>query len=248
MCERVLNLPKDKLRLITEDVGGGFGPKFHDLRRIGADRLGDAQAEARPALERASVPSMPCPTASRAISSASAELALDADGRFLGLRVKAEANFGAYLSMFAPSIPTTGMAKVISGLYRIPAIHVGFDCAFTNTVPVDAIRGAGKPEALFLLERLVDIAAHETGRTPAELRRLNLLTPADMPYKAASGYTYDAADCPRLFETALKAAGEPGFAARRTASEARGLSGAASVSPAICMAPAASPTSTPSSW
>src|SRR5260370_260655 len=155
--------------------------------------------------------------------SGSAELALDGAGRFLGLRVKAKANFGAYLSMFAPSSPTTGMAKVISGLYRIPAIHLGFDCAFTNTVPTDAIRGAGKPEALFLLERLVDIAAHETGHTPAGLRRLNLLTPADMPYKAATGYTYDAADCPRLFETTLKAADEPGFVARPAPSQAKGL-------------------------
>ena len=114
------------------------------------------------------------------------------------------------------------MAKVISGLYRIPAIRLDFDCAFTNTVPVDAIRGAGKPEALFLLERLVDIAAHETGRTPVELRRLNLLRPEDMPYAAASGYTYDAADCPRLFETALREADVPGFDARRAASEAVG--------------------------
>ncbi len=144
------------------------------------------------------------------------------DGKFLALRVKAEANYGAYVSMFAPTIPTTGLAKVISGLYRIPAIRIDFDCAFTNTVPVDAIRGAGKPEALFLLERLVDLAAHETGRTPAELRRLNLLKADEMPYAAASGYTYDAADCVRLFETALKAADEPGFAARRAASEAAG--------------------------
>jgi carbon-monoxide dehydrogenase large subunit len=138
------------------------------------------------------------------------------------LRVKAEANYGAYLSMFAPTIATTGMAKVISGLYRIPAIRLDFDCAFTNTVPVDAIRGAGKPEALFLLERLVDIAAHETGRSPIELRRLNLLEPQDMPYAAASGYTYDAADCRRLFETALQQADVVGFEARRGASEASG--------------------------
>ena len=153
---------------------------------------------------------------------ATAELALDATGKFLAVRVKAQANYGAYVSMFAPTIPTTGLAKVISGLYRIPAIRIDFDCAFTNTVPVDAIRGAGKPEALFLLERLVDIAAHETGRTPADLRRLNLLRADEMPYAAASGYTYDAADCVRLFETALKAADEPGFANRRSASEAAG--------------------------
>ena len=193
MCERVLDLPKEKLRLVTEDVGGGFGPKYpitaestliawatRKLRRglrwtCERAELAQSDSHARDLLARA-------------------ELALDGDGRFLGLRVKAQANYGAYVSMFAPTIPTTGLAKVISGLYRIPAIRIDFDCAFTNTVPVDAIRGAGKPEALFLLERLLDIAAHETGRTRAELRRLNLLKAADMPYASASGYTYDAAD------------------------------------------------------
>jgi carbon-monoxide dehydrogenase large subunit len=221
MCERVLDLPKDKLRLITQDVGGGFGPKYpispestliawatRKLKRglrWSADRAEHALSDSH----------------SRDLV-ASAELALDASGKFLGLRVKAEANFGAYLSMFAPSIPTTGLAKVMSGLYRIPAMHILFDCAFTNTVPVDAIRGAGKPEALFLLERLIDTAARETGRTAADLRRINFLQAGDMPYKAATGYTYDAADAPRLFETALKAADEAGFAARRAASEAKG--------------------------
>jgi carbon-monoxide dehydrogenase large subunit len=222
MCERVLNVPREKLRLITQDVGGGFGPKYpispestliawatRKLRRglhWSADRTEHALSDSH----------------SRDLV-ASAELALDAGGKFLGLRVSAQANFGAYLSMFAPSIPTTGLAKVISGLYRIPAIDIEFDCAFTNTVPVDAIRGAGKPEALFLLERLIDCAAHETGRTPAELRRLNFLLAADMPYKTASGYSYDTADMPRLFDSAMKAADEAGFAARRRASEASGL-------------------------
>lgn len=222
MCERVLNLPKEKLRLVTQDVGGGFGPKYP----ISAESSLVAWATRK--LKRGLRWS--AERGEHALSDshsrdlvASAELALGADGRFLGLRVRAQANFGAYLSMFAPSIPTTGLAKVISGLYRLPAIDIEFDCAFTNTVPVDAIRGAGKPEALFLLERLIDIAAHETGRTPADLRRLNLLKPADMPYKAASGYTYDAADCPRLFEQALRAADETGFAARRAASEASGF-------------------------
>jgi carbon-monoxide dehydrogenase large subunit len=221
MCERVLDLPKDKLRLITQDVGGGFGPKYP----ISAESALIAWATRK--LQRGLRWS--ADRAEHALSDshsrdlvATAELALDAGGKFLGVRVKAEANFGAYLSMFAPSIPTTGLAKVMSGLYRIPAVHILFDCAFTNTVPVDAIRGAGKPEALFLLERLIDTAAHETGRTPADLRRLNLLQPGDMPYKTASGYTYDAADCPRLFETALQAADEPGFAARRANSESRG--------------------------
>jgi carbon-monoxide dehydrogenase large subunit len=221
MCERVLNVPKEKLRLVTEDVGGGFGPKYPIYAE--STLIAWATRKLRRGLR------WTCERAELAQSDshardlvASADLALDAAGRFLGLRVKAQANFGAYVSMFAPSIPTTGMAKVISGLYRIPAIRLDFDCAFTNTVPVDAIRGAGKPEALFLLERLVDIAAHETGRTPADLRRLNLLGADEMPYAAASGYTYDAADCARLFETALQAADEPGFARRRAISEAAG--------------------------
>jgi carbon-monoxide dehydrogenase large subunit len=221
MCERVLNLPKEKLRLVTEDVGGGFGPKYP----ITAESTLIAWATRK--LKRGL--RWTCERAELAQSDshardllASAALALDAGGKFIGLRVKAQANYGAYVSMFAPTIPTTGLAKVISGLYRIPAIRIDFDCAFTNTVPVDAIRGAGKPEALFLLERLLDIAAHETGRTPAELRRLNLLKADDMPYAAASGYTYDAADCVRLFETALKAADESGFVHRRAASETAG--------------------------
>ena len=221
MCERVLNLPKDKLRLITEDVGGGFGPKYP----ISAESTLIAWATRK--LRRGLRWSCERAELSQSDSHArdlvaTADLALDAEGRFLGLRVKAEANYGAYVSMFAPTIPTTGLAKVISGLYRIPAIRVDFDCVFTNTVPVDAIRGAGKPEALFLLERLVDLAAHETGRTPVELRRINLLRADEMPYAAASGYTYDAADCTRLFETALASADEPGFAARRATSEAAG--------------------------
>ena len=222
MCEQVLNVPKEKLRLVTGDVGGGFGPKYPispestliawATRKLArglrwtCDRseLSQADSHARDLV-------------------ATAELALDADGKFLGVRVEALANFGAYVSMWAPTIPTTGLAKVISGLYRIPAIHVDFHCAFSNTVPVDAIRGAGKPEALFLLERLVDIAAAETGRSAIDLRRLNLLTPADMPYAAASGYTYDAANCPQLLEKALRAADVAGLTQRRAASEAQGL-------------------------
>lgn len=221
MCERVLNVAKDKLRLVTEDVGGGFGPKYpiYAESTLIAWATRKLRRGLRWTCERSEL-SLADSHARDLV--ATADLALDRDGRFLAVRVKAEANYGAYVSMFAPSIPTTGLAKVISGLYRIPAIRIDFDCAFSNTVPVDAIRGAGKPEALFLLERLVDLAAHETGRTPAELRRLNLLRADEMPYAAASGYTYDAADCLRLFDTALQAADEAGFAARQAASEAQG--------------------------
>jgi aerobic carbon-monoxide dehydrogenase large subunit len=221
MCERVLNVAKDRLRLVTEDVGGGFGPKYpiYAESTLIAWATRKLKRGLRWTCERAELAQSDSHARDLV---ASAELALDAQGKFIGLRVEAQANYGAYVSMFAPTIPTTGLAKVISGLYRIPAIRIDFDCAFTNTVPVDAIRGAGKPEALFLLERLVDLAAHETGRTPAELRRLNLLKSDEMPYTAASGYTYDAADCVRLFEAALNAADEPSFTARRAASEAAG--------------------------
>ena len=221
MCERILHVPSEKLRLVTQDVGGGFGPKYPiypepvliawATRKLGCG-LRWVSERAELALSDSHARDLV----------ATGELALDADGRFLAVRVKALSNYGAYVSMFAPTISTTGLAKVISGLYRIPAIRIDFDCAFTNTVPVDAIRGAGKPEALFLLERLVDLAARETGRSAVDLRRLNLLEPADMPYAAASGYTYDAADCISLFDTALRSADEPGFAARRAASEANG--------------------------
>ncbi|MBM3644244.1 MAG: xanthine dehydrogenase family protein molybdopterin-binding subunit [Alphaproteobacteria bacterium] len=222
LCERVLGWPKEKLRLVTEDVGGGFGPKYplyaeQTLIAWATRRLKRGLRWASERGEHAL-----CDSHARDLS-AEGELALDAEGRFIGLRVRALANYGAYVSMFAPTIPTTGLAKVISGLYRVPAIHLDFHCVFSNTVPVDAIRGAGKPEALFLLERLVDLAAEETDRSPIELRRLNLLRPSDMPYAAASGYTYDAADCPRLFETALATADVADFTARRAASEARGL-------------------------
>jgi carbon-monoxide dehydrogenase large subunit len=221
LCDQILKVPKDKLRLVTQDVGGGFGPKFPIYPE--PTLIAWATRKLKRGLRWASERGEHALSDSHARDLvATGELALDADGRFLGVRVKALSNYGAYVSMFAPTISTTGLAKVISGLYRIPAIRLDFDCAFTNTVPVDAIRGAGKPEALFLLERLVDLAAHETGRSPIELRRLNLLTPGEMPYAAASGYTYDAADCPRLFETALKAADHAGFAARRLVSEAAG--------------------------
>lgn len=221
MCERVLHVAPEKLRLVTQDVGGGFGPKYPIYPE--PVLIAWATRKLQRGLRWASERSEHAVSDSHARDLvATGELALDSEGRFLAVRVRAESNYGAYLSMFAPTIPTTGLAKVISGLYRIPAIRIDFDCAFTNTVPVDAIRGAGKPEALFLLERLVDLAARETGRSAIDLRRLNLLTPADMPYAAASGYTYDAADCIGLFDKTLEAADEPGFAGRRAASQAKG--------------------------
>jgi carbon-monoxide dehydrogenase large subunit len=144
--------------------------------------------------------------------------------------------------MFAPSIPTTGMAKVISGLYRIPAIRIDFDCAFTNTVPVDAIRGAGKPEALFLLERLVDLAAHETGRTPSSCAA-EPAGPADMPYEGGERLH---PTTPTIVRRCSSGAGEGQtmpVRGRKAASAAKGMKRGIGFGCHLHGHPAASPTS-----
>lgn len=219
LCDRVLKRPRDKLRLITPDVGGGFGPKFTlypetALLPWAARKLGRTL---RWVCERAE--SFLTDNHARDLI-ARMDLALDAEGRFLALKIDAVANFGAYVSMFAPTIPTTGMAKVASGLYRIPAIHQAMRCAFSNTVPVDAFRGAGKPETTALLERLIDVAGVETGLGAIEIRRRNLVQA--FPHTTALGYTYESGDYGRLLDEALKLADADGFTARRAASEAAG--------------------------
>jgi len=137
------------------------------------------------------------------------------------------ANLGAYVSTFGLGVPTDGMAKVLTGCYRIPAAQLTVTCAFTNTVPVDAYRGAGKPEAMFLLERLIDVAARTTGIDPIALRRRNLIPAAAMPYRTALGKIYDSGDFPAALEQALTLAEYDGFAVRRvqaaTAGRLRGF-------------------------
>lgn len=219
LCDRVLKLPPGKLRLVTPDVGGGFGPKFTlypetALMPWAARKLGRTL---RWVCERAE--SFLIDNHARDLV-ARMDLALDDEGRFLALKVDAVANFGAYVSMFAPTIPTGGMAKVLSGLYRISAIRLDMRCAFSNTVPVDAFRGAGKPETLALLERLIDIAGVETGLGAAEIRRRNLVDA--FPHTTALGYTYESGDCRQLLEEALKLADTDGFDARFAASMAAG--------------------------
>jgi carbon-monoxide dehydrogenase large subunit len=186
----VLKLDPHKIRVVTPDVGGGFGTKLFTYREYAlaafaarclkravkwvADRsdhfLGDAQGRD---------------------NLTTAKLALDADGRFLGLDVDLVADMGAYLSRYAPFIPFIG-AGMSPGVYDIPACHVRVRGVFTNTVPVDAYRGAGRPEAAYVIERLVDVAAHEIGVAPDELRRKNFIRA--MPYTTATGKAYDSGD------------------------------------------------------
>ncbi|NKC32068.1 xanthine dehydrogenase family protein molybdopterin-binding subunit [Falsiroseomonas selenitidurans] len=221
LCDHILGWKRERLRVVTPDVGGGFGPKLppypeQALACFAADRLRRSVLWVQDRTEHHLAD-----THARDLV-AEAELALDAQGRFLAVRVRAVANFGAWVSTVNPTIPTGGMAKVLAGLYRIPAIHIAMRCAFSNTAPVDAVRGAGKPEALVLLERLVDVAARETGRDPAALRGLNLLRRQDYPHTTALGYRYDSGDPPALLEAVLELARADDFPARRAAAASRG--------------------------
>jgi carbon-monoxide dehydrogenase large subunit len=220
LCDAILRWPRGKLRVVTPDVGGGFGPKLppypeQALVCFAAERLRHAVRWVGERSEHHLAD-----THARDLL-AEVALALDGDGRFLAVEVNAIANFGAYVSSVNPTIPTGGMAKVLTGLYDIPAAHIAMRCVFTNTVPVDAVRGAGKPEALVLLERAVDQAARETGRDPVALRRLNLVR--RFPHRTPLGFTYDSGDYPGLLDAALAGADAAGFAARRAASAARGM-------------------------
>src|SRR5262249_26057378 len=149
-----------------------------------------------------------------------AELALDAEGNITGLRVHTIANLGAYLSTFASSVPTYLYGILLSGQYAIPAIYCEVDAVYTNTAPVDAYRGAGRPEATFVVERIVELAARETGRDSAEFRRQNFVK--SFPHQTPVILAYDIGDYPKALDKALELADYKGVAKRKAASAAKG--------------------------
>src|SRR5438309_2848527 len=149
-----------------------------------------------------------------------AELALDKGGRFLAVRVTGFGNVGAYLGTVAPQPPSMNVVRNVCSVYRIPLLEVSTKVMLTNTTPVSAYRGAGRPEANYYMERLIDEAAREMGIDRLELRRRNHIRPSEIPWKAASGMTFDSGDFPAVFEKAVKAA--DGFAQRKQESRARG--------------------------
>ncbi|MDH3728184.1 MAG: molybdopterin-dependent oxidoreductase, partial [Myxococcales bacterium] len=151
-----------------------------------------------------------------------ARLALGADGRFLGLHVQNKANMGAYLSTFAPAVPTYLHGTLFAGVYTTPAIYVEVEAVFTNTAPVDAYRGAGRPEAAYQLERLVDKAARQLGMDPIELRRKNMIKPDMFPYQTPVALEYDTGDFEACLDLALKTAEYAGFETRREEAKKRG--------------------------
>ncbi len=217
----VLNIPEHKLRIVAPDVGGGFGSKiFHYAEEA---ILTWASAKVRRPIKW---------TADRSESFLSdaqgrdhvthAELAMDANNKITAFRVNTKANMGAYLSTFASCVPTYLYATLLSGQYAIPHIYAEVKAVFTNTVPVDAYRGAGRPEATYVVERVVDLAARELGMDPAEFRRLNFVAKDAFPYQTAVALQYDIGDYEASLDEALQASDYAGFPARKAQSEANG--------------------------
>ncbi len=215
----VLGIPEHKLRVLSPDVGGGFGSKiFHYAEEAlvtwGAKKIG------RPIKWVAERSESFLSDAHGRDHVTHAEMAFDKDGMALGLKVDTLANLGAYLSTFAPSVPTWLHGTLMAGQYMTPAIHVNVKAMFTNTVPVDAYRGAGRPEATYVLERLMSKAAAEMGMDQAELRRRNFIR--KFPYQTPVAVVYDTGDYDAHLDKALALADYKGFEARRAAAKARG--------------------------
>src|SRR5262245_40559181 len=190
LCAEVFKIAADKMRVVTPDVGGGFGTKLFPYREYALAGFA-ARRLARPVKWVADRSEHFLGDAQGRDNITTAKLALDGNGRFLALHVDLIADMGAYLSCYAPFIPFIG-AGMSPGVYDIPVCHVRVRGAFTNTVPVDAYRGAGRPEAAYVIERLVDVAARELGVSPDALRRKNFISAT--PHTTATGKIYDSGD------------------------------------------------------
>ena len=216
-----LGIPESALRVVSPDVGGGFGYKGKLYPEEGivawaARRLG------RPVRWVATRAESFVADNQARDHLTHAELAFDDEGHFLALRVATFANLGAYVSTFGAAIPSAIYSALFAGGYRTPAIFIESTGIFTNTTPTDAFRGAGRPEACYVLERLADGAAGKLGIDRAEIRRRNLIPPTAMPYKTPIGPTYDCGDFPKVFDRTLALAAYEGFPKRRTEAARRG--------------------------
>ena len=216
-----LGIPESALRVISPDVGGGFGykGKHYPEESVIAWAAGKLHRPVRWVASRAE--SFLVDNQARDHLT-HAELAFDQDGHFLGLQVATFANLGAYVSTFGAAIPSAVYSALLAGGYRTPAICVEVTGVLTNTTPTDAFRGAGRPEACLVLERLADEAARRLGVDRAEIRRRNLIPPSAMPYKTPIGPTYDCGDFPKILARVLALADYDGFAERRALAARRG--------------------------
>ena len=221
MAAFVLHLPESKLRVVAPDVGGGFGSKIYHYAEEAAVTWAAGKL-ARPVKWTAERSESFVSDAHGRDHVTHAELALDKDGKFLALKVSTIANLGGYISTFAPAVPTYLYATLLAGTYTTPAIYAEVKAAFTNTVPVDAYRGAGRPEASYVLARIIDRAARELKIDPAELRRRNFIPKNAYPYQTPVALAYDSGDYFTTLDMALKAADYAGFEQRRDEAEKRG--------------------------
>ena len=215
----VLGIPEHKLRVVAPDVGGGFGTKIFHYQEEAFCTFA-AKAVGRPVKWTSSRSEAFMSDAHGRDHVTKIELALDADNNFTALRTDTYANMGAYLSTFAPSVPTWLHGTLMAGNYKTPLIYVNVKAVFTNTVPVDAYRGAGRPEATYQLERLIDKAAHELKVDPIKLRRQNFVT--KFPYATPVAVEYDTGDYNATMDKLEEIADHAGFEARRKESEAKG--------------------------
>lgn len=217
----VLHIPEAKLRVVAPDVGGGFGSKIYHYAEEAIVTWAAAKLK-RPVKWTAERVESFMSDAHGRDHVTHVELGLDAQNKFVALKVSTLANMGAYLSTFATCVPTYLYATLLAGTYTTPVIYAEVKAVFTNTVPVDAYRGAGRPEATFLVERIVDLAADELGVDPAELRRKNFIPTDAYPYQTPVALQYDSGDYFSTLDLATKAADYVGFEARRAEAARRG--------------------------
>ncbi len=217
----VLNIPEHRLRVVAPDVGGGFGAKiYHYAEEAFCTRA--AQMVGRPVKWTSTRAEAFMSDAHGRDHVTRIELALDENGKFLALRTDTLANMGAYLSTFAPAVPTWLHGTLMAGNYTTPLIYVNVKAIFTNTVPVDAYRGAGRPEATYQLERVIDKAAREMGIDPIELRRRNFIQPEQFPYQTPVAVVYDTGNYQATMDRVVEMTDYHNFEARRAESAARG--------------------------
>lgn len=221
LADKVFRIPREKLRVVAPDVGGGFGGKNqvqpeHALVMHAARELG------RPVKWVSTRQEAFLTDGQGRDQNTLVQLALDEDLRFTALKIETVANIGGWVSTNGPVVPTVATASVMGGAYDIPAVYYDVRAAFTNTVPTDAYRGAGRPEACYLLERVVEKAARELGVDALELRRRNFIRPEQLPYQASLGHLIDSGRFEELMDRAIAASDLDGFAARKADSEKRG--------------------------